>query len=152
METTVGVAAVLVIACWIGFRDAPPPVTLGSSGLQGSNALEQQIPFAPALGREPGEGKTSRTLPQRVLDRNIRVRYFSEDVTVRYFTPQPPPQRVPDRNIRVRYISEDVTVRYFLPKLAVALPSPPSGSPAQSVGRRDGSSILTDIAHEVRSD
>jgi hypothetical protein len=59
-------------------------------------------------------------MPRRVLDRNIRVRYFSTDVTVRYFTPQPPPQRVSDRNIRVRYISEDVTVRYFLPKLAVA--------------------------------
>ena len=143
-ETAMGVAAVLVIACWIGFRDRRPPLPSGVSGLQGSNALEQQIPFAPALGREPGERKTSRTMPRRVLDRNIRVRYYSDDVTVRYFTPQSPPQRVPDRNIRVRHISEDVTVRYFLPKLAVALPSTPNGSPAQSVSRRDGSSILTD--------
>ena len=79
--------------------------------LQGSNALEQQISFAPALGREPGERKTSRTMPRRVLDRNIRVRYYSDDVTVRYFTPPPPPQRVPGRNIRVRYYSDDVTVR-----------------------------------------
>jgi hypothetical protein len=114
-ETAVGVVAVLVIACSIGFIDrrlpSPPRV---------SGALEQQIPFAPALGREPGEREASRTMPRRVLDRNIRVRYFSDDVTVRYFTPQPPPQRVSDRNIRVRYISEDVTVRYFLPKLAVA--------------------------------
>ena len=102
-ETAMGVAAVLVIACWIGFRDRRPPSPSGVSGLQGSNALEQQIPFAPALGREPGERKTSRTMPRRVLDRNIRVRYFSDDVTVRYFTPQPPPQRVLDRNIRVRY-------------------------------------------------
>src|SRR5450759_2515116 len=68
-----------------------------------------------ALGLEPGERKTSRSMPQRVLDRNIRVRYISDDVTVRYFTPNPPPRRVPDRNIRVRYISDDVTVRYFTP-------------------------------------
>ena len=27
-----------------------------------------------------------------------------------------------DRNIRVQYYSDDVTVRYFLPKLVVALP------------------------------
>jgi hypothetical protein len=151
-ETAVGVAAVLTIGCWIGFRDHRPPSPSGVSGPQGSNALEQPIPFAPALGREPGEMKMSRTMPARMPDRNIRVRYFSDDVTVRYFTPQPPPQRVPDGNIRVRYISEDVTVRYFTPQLAVALPSPPNGSPAQSMTRRDGSSILTDIAHEVRSD
>jgi hypothetical protein len=147
-ETTVGVAAVLVIACWIGFRDRRPPSPSGVSGLQGSNALQQR-PFAPAkrivanrtskpqaaLGREPGERKTSRTMPQRVLDKNVRVRYFSDDVTVRYFTPQPPPQRVPDRNSRVRYISEDVTVRYFPPEPAGSPPSTPNGSPARSVSR-----------------
>ena len=103
-ETAVGVAAVLVIACWIGFRDRRPGSPLGVSGLQGSNAPRQQMPFAPAkrvlanstskpqtaLGLEPGERKTSRSMPQRVLDRNIRVRYISDDVTVRYFTPNPP--------------------------------------------------------------
>jgi putative methionine-R-sulfoxide reductase with GAF domain len=119
-ETAVGVAAVLVIACWIGFRDGRPASPLGVSGLQGSNALEQQMPFAPAKrvlpnsmskpqtapGLESGERKTSRSIPQRVLDRNIRVRYISDDVTVRYFTPNP----------------------------AVAPPSP-AGSPAQPVSR-----------------
>jgi hypothetical protein len=147
-ETAVGVAAVLAIACWIGFTDRRPPSPWGVSGLQGSNALEQ-IPFAPAkrvvanriskpqtaLGREPGERKTSRSMPLRVLDRNIRVRYFSDDVTVRYFTPQPPPHRVPERKIRGRYISEDVTVRYFPPQPAVAPPSTPNGSSAPSVSR-----------------
>jgi hypothetical protein len=148
-ETAVGVAAVLVIACWIGFRDRRPASPLGVSGLQGSNALEQQMPFAPAkrvlasstskpqtaLGLEPVERKTSRSMPQRVLDGNIRVRYISDDVTVRYFTPNPPPQRVLDRNIRVRYISDDVTVRYFTPNPAVAPPPSPAGSPAQHVSR-----------------
>jgi hypothetical protein len=47
-ETAVCVAAVLVIACWIGFRDRRPPSPSGISGPQGSNALEQQMPFAPA--------------------------------------------------------------------------------------------------------
>jgi putative methionine-R-sulfoxide reductase with GAF domain len=142
-ETAVGVAAVLVIACWIGFRDRRPASPLGVSGLQGSNAPRQQMPFAPAkrvlanstskpqtaLGLEPGERKTSRSMPQRVLDRNIRVRYISDDVTVRYFTPNPPPQRVLDRNIRVRYISDDVTVRYFTPNPPVAPPPSPAGTP-----------------------
>jgi putative methionine-R-sulfoxide reductase with GAF domain len=97
-------AAVLVIACWIGFRDRRPASHSGVSGPQESNALEEQRPFAPAkrvlanrtskaqaaLSRELSEWKTPRTLPQRVLDRNIRVRYISDDVTVRYFTPEPP--------------------------------------------------------------
>lgn len=147
-EKAVGVAAVLVIACAIGFRDHRPPAPSEVSGLQESNALEQLI-FAPAkqvvenrtsksqaaLGREPGERKTSNILPPRVLDRNSQVRYFSDDVTVRYFTPQPPPQLVPKRNSRVRYISEDVTVRHFSPESAVAMPSTPNGSPAHSVSR-----------------
>jgi len=147
-ETAVGVAAVLVVACWIGFRDRRPALPLGVSGLRGSNAVQQQMPFAPvkrvlpnsaskpqtALGLEPGERKTPRSMPQRVLDRNIRVRYISDDVTVRYFTPKPPPQRVLDGNIRVRYISDDVTVRYFTPNPSVAPPSP-VGSPAQPVSR-----------------
>ena len=116
-EAAMGVAAVLVIACWIGFADRRSP-SASVSGLQGSNALNQQLPFARALGRKPGERRTSRTMPQSVLDRNIiRVQYYSDDVTVRYFTPQPPLQRVPDRNTRIRHISEDVTVRYFLPTL-----------------------------------
>jgi len=147
-QTAAGVAVVLVVACWISFRDRRPALPLGVSGPQGSNALEQQMPFAPAkevlpnstskpqtaLGLEPGERKTSRSVRQRVLDRNIRVRYISDDVTVRYFTPRPPPQLVLDRNIRVRYISDDVTVRYFTPNSSVAPPSP-VGSPAQPVSR-----------------
>jgi hypothetical protein len=148
-EAAVGVAAVLVIACWIGFRDRRSASPLGVSGLQGSNALGQQMPFAPAkrilanstskpqcaLGREPGERKTFRSMPQRVLGRSIRVRFISDDVTVRYFTPNPPPQRVLDRNIRVRYISDDVTVRYFAPNPAVAPRPSPAGSPVQPVSR-----------------
>jgi hypothetical protein len=145
-EAAVGVVAVLAIACWIGFTDRRPASPHGVSGPQG-NAVEPQMPFTPAkrvwadntpkqqtaLGLELEERRTSRTTPQRVLDRDIRVRYISDDVTVRYFAPKPP-QRVLDRNIRVRYISDDVTVRYFTPKLAVPSPSPVR-SPAQPVNR-----------------
>src|ERR1035437_8861256 len=88
-----------------------------------------------ALGLEPRERKPSRSMPQPVLDRNIRVRYISDDVTVRYFTPNPPPQRVLDGNIRVRYISDDVTVRYFAPNPPGAPPPSPTGSPAPRVSR-----------------
>jgi hypothetical protein len=116
---TVGVAAVLVIACWIGFMNRRPPSPSGVSGLRGSNALDQQISFAVAkrvvanlatkpqtgLREESGERKTSRTTQQRTLDRNIRVQYISEDVTVRYFPSEP----------------------------AGSPPSAPNGSPGQSM-------------------
>ena len=176
-ETAVGVAAVLVIACWIAYRDRHPASPVGASALQRSNAIEQQMPFVPAkrvlgnsiskpqiaLGLEEEERRAARTMPQRVLDGNSRVRYISEDVTVRYFTrkpapqrvldgnsrvryisedvtvryftPKPAPQRVLERNNQVRYISEDVTVRYFTPKHAVAPPPRPVGSAAQPVDR-----------------
>src|ERR1019366_4705735 len=147
--TAVGVAAMLVIACWIGFRDRRPASPLEVSGLQRSNAPRQQMPLAPAkrvlanstskpqtaLGLEPRERKTPRSMPQPVPERNIRVRHISDDVTVRYFTPNPPPQRVPERNIRVQYISDDVTVRYFAPNPPGAPPPSPTGSPAQPVSR-----------------
>ena len=149
--TAVGVAGVLVlmIAYWIGFRDRRPASPSELSGLQGSNALEQQRPFAPAkqvvanptskpraaLGPESGERKIFSTMPREVLDGNIRVRYFSDDVTVRYFTLQPPPQWVPDRNSLVRHISEDVTVRYSPPEPGGSPPSTPNASPPRSVSR-----------------
>lgn len=44
----VGVAAVMVIACWIVFRDRRSALTSGLSVPQGSNALEPQRPVAPA--------------------------------------------------------------------------------------------------------
>ena len=131
-ETAVGVTAVMVTACWIGFRDRRPALPSAVSWPQGSNALEQQMPVAPAkrgsandtskvetaLVLDPVERKTSRS-----VDRNIRVRYFSDDVTVRYFTPKPAPHRVPTRNSHVRYISDDVTVRYFTPNLPLTRPA-----------------------------
>ena len=118
-------------------------------------ATRTLAPVQPTPGARKRRGNTklsSRgTMAAGGLETKIRVRYHANEVTVRYFTPPPPPQRVPDRNRRVRYYSDGVTVRYLLPKIAVALPSTPNGSPARSVSRRDGSSMLTDIAADVRS-
>jgi hypothetical protein len=145
-EMAAGMVAVLAIACWVGTRDRRPALPPAGSGPHGSNAVEQQIPLAPAkrvlvhstskpqtaLRLEPEDIKTSRTMSQRVL-RNVRVEHISDDVTVRYFDPIPPPQPML-RNVRVQYISDDVTVRYFDPIPAVAQPSR-TGSPAQPVNR-----------------
>jgi GAF domain-containing protein len=146
-ETAGLMAGVLVIACGIGFRDRRP-ASPSISWPQGSNALEQQPSFVPAkrvfassaskrqtaLGLEPAHGSTSRTMPQWLRDKNIRVRYISDDVTVRYFTPKSPLERVRDTNSHLRYISDDVTVRYFTPKTGVA-PRNPAENPAHPVAR-----------------
>jgi hypothetical protein len=89
----------------------------------------------PAIVLEPGKGKTSRSRPARMSDGNIRVRYISDDVTVRYFTPTPPPKQVLDKHVRVRHISDDVTVRYFTPTLPVSPSSHPSETAAPPVSR-----------------
>ncbi len=147
-EMSVGVAAV-VIACWIGFSHRRPALISGVSGPQGSNAIEQQRPVAPRKrilandtsnvqtppSPEPSERKTSRSMPPRVMDRNIRVRYLSDDVTVRYFTRKPAPQQVLDRNTRVRYLSDDVTVRYVTPEPPVSQSTRPAEKAAPHVTR-----------------
>ena len=141
-ETGVGAAVVLAIACWIGLMDRRPPSPSGVSGLQGPNTVEQQISLAPAKpfvvdrtswpqaapGLGPGGRATSKTMPQPCWTEISGSVYFSDDVTVRYFTPRPPPLRVSPRNGQIRVFSDDVTVRYFPPKLAEALPLTPDGS------------------------
>jgi hypothetical protein len=142
------VAAVLVLASWIVKRDRRPAVPLGLSAVQRSNAIKQQAPFVlsksvlanstsrpgTTLGLKEEARKTARTVPQWVRVGNNELDYVAEDITVRYFTPQPPPQPVPGRNNQVRYISEDVTVRYFAPIHTVEPPHP-VGSAAHPVAR-----------------
>jgi GAF domain len=147
-ETAVAVAALLVIACWIAYRDRRPALPFGASALQISN-VEQQIPFEPAkrvlanstsepqtmLDLKEEEWKAARTMPKWVWVGNTELDYVTQDVTVRYLTPKHAPQRVLDRNEQVRYISEDVTVRYFTPKHAVSSWQRPIGSTARPVDR-----------------
>lgn len=148
LASAVGVAAVLIVACWIGFRERRPASPPGLSVPEGSSALEQQTHSAPpnqvlakknsrtksALDPDSGQ-RTSRTGAQPMLDGNVRVRYISDDVTVRYFTPKLQPRRVPARNIRIRHLAEDVTVRYFTPQPEGSPSSRPTGTAGQPVRR-----------------
>ncbi len=146
-ETAVAVVAVLVLACWISYRDRRPTPPLGASALQRLNPIEQQVPTAkPVLANStrkppaaPGlngeERKAARTTKRWVRVGNNELDYVAQDVTVRYFTPNPTRQRMLDRNNHVQHISEDVTVRYFTPTLEVAPPPRSVGSAAQPVSR-----------------
>jgi putative methionine-R-sulfoxide reductase with GAF domain len=134
----VGVAIVLVVACWIALSDrrSQSPHLLGQQGstaakLVSSNAISKAQPVL----AEEEQRWTARTIPSKVSDRAIRVRYISDDVTVRYFTPKPLPQHVLANNIRVRQVSDDVTVRYFHSEPPVSPSSLPSRSTAQPVNR-----------------
>jgi hypothetical protein len=147
-KTAVAVAAVLVIASWLANRDRHSAVSLGSSTVQKSNAIEQHAPSVPAKrvlssstsssqttpGLKKEARETASTLPRWVRVGNNELDYVAQDVTVRYFTPKPLLQPVLSRNMQVRYISEDVTVRYFTPKHTSA-PSHLIGSGAQPVAR-----------------
>jgi putative methionine-R-sulfoxide reductase with GAF domain len=135
----VGVAiVVLVVACWIALSDrrSRSPHVLGQ---QGSTAVKLVWSKAtskaqPVLAEEE-QRWTARTIPSKVSDRAIRIRYISDDVTVRYFTPKPLPQHMLAKNIRVRQVSDDVTVRYFPSEPPVSPSSLPSRSTAQPVDR-----------------
>jgi hypothetical protein len=123
-ETAVAVAAVLVIAFWIGYRNRRP-ASRGEASTQGSSAL---VPAKRGLANSTSKSsatlglkkvvakKAAKTMPQRVVDRNSQIRHISDDVTVRYFTPQLASLRVVERNTQVHHISDDVTVRYFTPQ------------------------------------
>ena len=52
-----------------------------------------------------------------------QVRYFSDDVTVRYFNPKPAKKQAATNSTQVRHISDDVTVRYFAPAAQASNPN-----------------------------
>ena len=134
--TALTVAAVLVLACWFAYRDRQATSPLGASALQRSNPIEQQVVIVPtkrvpgtgtskpytALGPGEGGSRTARTTKGWVRVDANELDYVTEDVTVRYFNPNPARQRVLDRNNQVHHFSEDVTVRYFTPQPPVAPP------------------------------
>jgi hypothetical protein len=94
-ETARGCSAGNSLLDWL--HRSPPPSPPRVSGASSSRyPSHQRWVESRVRGRlpEPCRGGCSTGTSE--------VRYFSDDVTVRYFTPQPPPQRVSDRNIRVR--------------------------------------------------
>ena len=96
------VVTVLVIACWIAYSDRKPASFLRSSGLQRSTAIEEQVllPSHKAMPKDsfmfqavPGSLEQVRlaTRLQRVEFPENEVVHIGDDVTVRYFTPNPAP-------------------------------------------------------------
>jgi hypothetical protein len=93
------VVTVLVVTCWIAYSDRYPASFLGSSELQRSNAIEEQVPLPtqkamPAKDRfvlqaVPGSLEEARTVTRLrwVGVGENEVVHIGEDVTVRYFTP-----------------------------------------------------------------
>jgi hypothetical protein len=125
------VAAVLLIASCLAYRDRRRESRLTASTLQRSNVVEQPVPFVPAERRSTNgtsKPQTALGLTQeaRKTGRWVRVGnneldYVAQDVTVRYFTSKPAPPRLGESH--VEYIGGDVTVRYFTPKHAVVPPA-----------------------------
>jgi len=120
------VATVLMLICWIAYRGRRPASPLGSSALPRSTSIKQQVPFQPTKAMPakntfkvqpaPGpvkEARSARPKLQRVRAREMRVDYFGDDVTVRYFTPKLASRRVQVGKSQVIYIGDDVTVHHF---------------------------------------
>ena len=120
------VVTVLVIACWIAYSDRDPASFLRPSGLQRSTAIEEQVllPSHKAMPKDsfmfqavPGSLERARpaTHLQRVGFAENEVVHIGDDVTVRYFRPNPAPHGVPLGPYQIVHIGKDVTVRYFIP-------------------------------------
>jgi hypothetical protein len=117
------VATVLLLSCWITYGH--PASSLGSSGMQRSIALNEQI-LVPAK-TFAGKGRSwPETVPvsvgeagtpnfsEQVGDAEIEVVHIGDDVTVRYFRTKPTrPASGSSREVSSRSFGEDVTVRYF---------------------------------------
>jgi hypothetical protein len=116
---TAAVLTILVLTCWIAYSDRHPALLLGSSEVQRSVAVDEQVPMPPAKGsprlpevRVPVEEATTASLLEEVRVGENEVVHIGEDVTVRYFHA---PHPVPVEQYHVVHIGEDVTVRYFTP-------------------------------------
>jgi GAF domain len=94
----------LLMAGWIAYTTRGPVSPVASSALPRSNAIEQQMSFAPAklvpahstseretapVPKQEKKNSAARTTPQRLRGWGNQVDYIAEDVTVRYFTPKP---------------------------------------------------------------
>ena len=113
------VVTLLVLACWIIYRDRRPDSSLGSLDLQRTAVIAEQVP--PSSGKVvPSEYRSeSRTvpLPGRATRaaRPYDLVHIGEDVTVRYFTPKPGSHLVPVGQYQIVGMGEDVTVLHFGP-------------------------------------
>ncbi|HEV2730075.1 MAG TPA: GAF domain-containing protein [Terriglobales bacterium] len=111
---------VLVMAGWIAYSHRGPVSPVSTSALPESNAIEQQVPIAPA---KLAANSTSRpqTAPVATPAKKKAARTTSQQLRVWR---------------DVDYIAEDVTVRYVTLKPAVVPQKRPMGSPVQPETRR----------------
>lgn len=140
-KSALAVAAVLVLACGVAYRDHRRTLSpSGAAALPRSNPIEQQalvvstqgqdfITSKPhtALGPTEDGRRTARTKMGWVRVGDNELDYVTKDVTVRYFTPNTAQSSALDRNNQVRHISDDVTVRHFTPQPPVARTTQPAG-------------------------
>jgi GAF domain len=112
----IAVVMVLVIAGWIAYTHRGPASPVSTSELTRSNAIEQQVPFAPA---KPAANSTSKPQTAPVATQKKKAATTTS-------------QRL--RVWRdVDYIAEDMTVRHvrLKPAVAVAPQKRPMGNPVQ---------------------
>jgi anti-sigma regulatory factor (Ser/Thr protein kinase) len=118
------VATVLVLACWIAYGDRHPRLLLGPSDLQSMDNIKEQAALRPAktvhaedrprfgtMSIAVGDARTATLLHGVVLV--TKVVHIGDDVTVRYFTPNPAPHLEAVGQYQVLDMGDDVTVRYF---------------------------------------
>jgi len=133
------VAAVLTIACWIAYRDLRNQTTWNAPIRSEASTLDQQVNVTPvkqvlvdgSFGpqntlrlADTSKHSGSRSKLRFAGNGNEQVRYFSDDVTVRYFNPKPAKKQAAATNsTQVRHISDDVTVRYFAPAAQASNPN-----------------------------
>jgi len=133
------VAAVLTIACWIAYRDLRNQTTWNAPIRSEASTLDQQVNVTPVKQvlvdgsygpqntlrlADTSKHSGSRSKLRFAGNGNEQVRYFSDDVTVRYFNPKPAKKQAAATNsTQVRHISDDVTVRYFAPAAQASNPN-----------------------------
>ncbi len=129
------VAAVLLVVSWVLYRDRPSTMfAVAPTAPSAPTPGAAPTPFTPAAAAPP-INKAPDTEATGYVARNVgrapvphfsrrgsdlssseRVRYFGDDVTVRYFNPKPVPVRAALHDGEVHRYSDDVTVRYFRPR------------------------------------
>jgi hypothetical protein len=133
----VAVVTVLVLTSWIAYASYRRNRNFGASTPQTSNAVDLAAigapkPHAASVTSEKPKVAAKSPFPRRVRVGENEVDYISDDVTIRYFTPQSPPQRAKTGVNQVN-IGDDVTVRYFTPKSAASpRPVATAAEPANS--------------------
>jgi len=114
------VVIVLVMAGWIAYTHRGPISPVSISELPRSNAIEQQVPFAP---EKPAPNSTSKPQTAPVATQKKKKTAGTTSQRLRVWRD-------------VDYIAEDVTVRYVTLKPAVAPQKRPMGSEVQPGAQR----------------